>query len=1057
MLFLIVGCKGGGTKSNPLVPHENLFPGNPNPGLVRVIIELPFELQKNEIKVVAGLNQVDSEKDSFLVHVTPGFSQLVWVIYKEDLIGMALIIDSALVREVKINAESTVSSALFLMPFVVKAEIQYDIETWKIIHSLPRLSEASNQLNEMMNSYGPGYLSKINERKDFRECFSNLLEDILSSDLLRELNGNIVNPKGKIKGLELIDKYWSSDQYNPNDFVIRNYYGRYAKVVFHSSSGTDSRFVTPGKPDAPGENSFTVDYYGQPQQIINAYTMGVGFQNVAPDEYIHLLEVFVMDVACQVAVPAFKVILGQVVFLEDILCECGSQLFLEYLQTHKDVQMQIITLLLANQVPMAIATALFNYCWYLGLNYNYDPINSCLQKAFGDLAASVYGFLLSKAGIPITTIASFLQTIESSASLFSAYINGQAKTTWIVNPNGAPIIPWGDPSTSGEAPLTVHFTSAAYDPEGKYVLYAWQTGTGDVLYGANRDFTYDAPGTYEGKLTVMDGDLVCAQSPLFHITVQKPAYYPTALYVGNNQTTINCIKNAGFHVARIQDAGDNPLYEPWNQGKNNIPLGTDLYDIVVIEDLPNHYNYLDDPVGKFLLQDGGQGAILIGLAPYNLETGREQSEFPPFIEKEYLLTNIDDWFGAYNIGCYGTYTGCVAKLMNSDPFDLGWQTGRIVYTGNDLSRTGMVNLDSLYQNNWDSYKIAKWSNLDNDNDDGFSMRTENGNTGHRIYYQSVVASNNPDAMTLLTAGIKWVGEKIEPPPFNPVIVKTVDTPGSAFDVQVSDGYAYVADDSAGLQIIDTEPLESAHIVKTINTSFGATGIHVLNGYAYMANTLSGLTIINITIPELAYIVKTVDTPITAWGVYASDSYAYVVDWVAGLQVIDIEPPDLAYIVKAVDTPGNAWGVSVSSGYAYVADNSAGLQIIDIEPLDSAHITKTVDTPEPGESWGVTISYGYAYVGDNYNGLQIIDIEPSDSAYIIKTINTPGQSWDVQVSGGFAYVADGYTGLQIIDIDPPNSAYIFETVDTFFAYGIYVSDNYAYVADAESGLRIIKLW
>jgi len=287
--------------------------------------------------------------------------------------------------------------------------------------------------------------------------------------------------------------------------------------------------------------------------------------------------------------------------------------------------------------------------------------------------------------------------------------------------------------------------------------------------------------------------------------------------------------------------------------------------------------------------------------------------------------------------------------------------------------------------------------------------------------------------------------------FNPVIVKTVDT-HDAIDVYISGDYAYVADNQAGLQIIDIDPPEFAYIAKTVDTPYQAWDVHVASGYAYVADLVDGLQIIDIDPLESAYILKAVHTPGYAEGVYVSGSYAYVADEFAGMQIIDIEPPEFADIVKTVNTPGHADHVHVSGGYAYIGQEYGGLQIIDIEPLEYAHIVKTIDTDDDTDAY---VSDGYAYVSQ-WGPLLIIDIEPPEFTYIVKTIYGVGYG-HVYISSGYAYVG-GVGILRIIDIKPLESAHI---VTSIFAglsghTGVYVSSNYAYVTTSK-GLKIIKLW
>ena len=164
------------------------------------------------------------------------------------------------------------------------------------------------------------------------------------------------------------------------------------------------------------------------------------------------------------------------------------------------------------------------------------------------------------------------------------------------------------------------------------------------------------------------------------------------------------------------------------------------------------------------------------------------------------------------------------------------------------------------------------------------------------------------------------------PPESAHIVKIIDTLEEAAYVDVSGGYAYVVDynhDSGpdsesnyGFQIIDIDPPESAYIVKTVYTPGAASRVDVTGGYAYVADGAYGLQIFDIQPPGAAHIVKTVDLD-QAYNVQVSSGYAYVAiydydsETHLGLQIIDIDPLESAHIVNSVDIPDSAWRFYIS--------------------------------------------------------------------------------------------------------------------------------------------------
>ncbi|KND49831.1 MAG: hypothetical protein AB203_01940 [Parcubacteria bacterium C7867-008] len=290
---------------------------------------------------------------------------------------------------------------------------------------------------------------------------------------------------------------------------------------------------------------------------------------------------------------------------------------------------------------------------------------------------------------------------------------------------------------------------------------------------------------------------------------------------------------------------------------------------------------------------------------------------------------------------------------------------------------------------------------------------------------------------------------------NPTLMGTYDTPGQSFGVQVSGKYAYVADDSGGLQIIDISNPASPTLAGTYSSGAFIADVYVSGKYAYITDDTGALKVIDISNPTSPTLVGSyigVDIPS---GVYVSGKYAYVGYNSAGLLVIDISNPASPTLAGTFNTTGFATDVYVSGKYAYVADDTAGLQIIDISNPVAPSLAGTYNTT--GFAAAVYVSGKYAYVADASSGLQIVDISNPVAPSLAGTYNTTGAAGGVYVSGKYAYVADGADGVQVVDISNAASPVLIGTFDTSGSTAdVYVSGKYAYVADASSGLQIVDI-
>ncbi len=253
-------------------------------------------------------------------------------------------------------------------------------------------------------------------------------------------------------------------------------------------------------------------------------------------------------------------------------------------------------------------------------------------------------------------------------------------------------------------------------------------------------------------------------------------------------------------------------------------------------------------------------------------------------------------------------------------------------------------------------------------------------------------------------------------PTNPQIIGSVELPDldATREVVISGSYAYVADDDdGGLQIVNISTPSQPQVIGSTDTPGSAHDVKVVGGKAYVADFSSGLQVIDVSIPSNPQIIEPgLNTQSYVEGLDVVGNLAYVADNV-GLKVIDISTPSNLQIIGSKNTPFYARDVSVVEDTAYVATSLFGLQVIDVSTPTNPQIIGSVDTPDYAED--VTIVGNTAFVADQESGLQMIDITIPSSPRIIGSVDTPGSAYSVTVVGETAYVADYYAGFVIVPI------------------------------------------
>jgi len=277
----------------------------------------------------------------------------------------------------------------------------------------------------------------------------------------------------------------------------------------------------------------------------------------------------------------------------------------------------------------------------------------------------------------------------------------------------------------------------------------------------------------------------------------------------------------------------------------------------------------------------------------------------------------------------------------------------------------------------------------------------------------------------------------------------------ANNVVVVGKYAFIADEPAGLRIVDvadpTKPRDIGHLELFTSGLTNSNCIAVEGNYAYIATGNRKLIVIDIsdlTNPQavgFAWIISYgKDVAISGSYVYVANSF-YV-------DIFDVSDPTSPVRVGQYYMAADVWSVKLSGGLAYFS--GAGLRIVDVTNPSRPKTLGRCDLGGHSARW-VEIAGDYAYVTCFEDGFYIVNISNSTNPYIVGYLQMPGGCNRVDVEGGYAYVADYPEGLRIINVvNPVSPVEVGYIKDDVYAYGVDVAAGFAYVAAMSSGLRII---
>ena len=292
-------------------------------------------------------------------------------------------------------------------------------------------------------------------------------------------------------------------------------------------------------------------------------------------------------------------------------------------------------------------------------------------------------------------------------------------------------------------------------------------------------------------------------------------------------------------------------------------------------------------------------------------------------------------------------------------------------------------------------------------------------------------------------------------PANPTITGRYDMPGFCEDMFLAGNYAYVANGTSGLRVIDVSDPEHPEARGNIDIQSQAIDVFIDSQYAYLVAKHEGLLIYDISNPVAPVQVGSWDTLAQdepAY-VYVQGDFAYLTRGTLGyydmylviLDIADRAHPRAITYYHELDEPNF---IHVNGNLAYVSCRDS-LVVLDVSNPQSpvrlgAHAYGAI-----GRKIAVEGSYVYAI---GYNMFEIIDVSNPAIPHLTGSIDQTGGR-DISVYGDYAFIGPV---IRMIDVSDPAAPRVIATCDSIRDQGeIFVADDYIFVPafDRFSVLRL----
>ena len=286
----------------------------------------------------------------------------------------------------------------------------------------------------------------------------------------------------------------------------------------------------------------------------------------------------------------------------------------------------------------------------------------------------------------------------------------------------------------------------------------------------------------------------------------------------------------------------------------------------------------------------------------------------------------------------------------------------------------------------------------------------------------------------------------------------------ALGVAVAGDYAYVADgdsnNGGGLKIINMADPANPTLTGSLALGSNTAKIAVNGNYAYVADRSYGLYIVDVSNPASPVQVSSVDTGETL-SIAARDNYLYLYGD-GKLNIFDVSNPANPVLIGLLDlyppypgvrTEGKGWGIAVDGDYVYIG----GLSVINVSNPAAPVLVSSLKLADPR---GVSVSDGYAYVASGSTGLQIVNVSDPATPILVKDFLDSGifHVEEVKKVGDYVYVV-GYGLLSRINVVNPAEPFLECCNNPWYAPSkdlAVIGVDHVYVAADNSGLYAMEM-
>jgi len=277
--------------------------------------------------------------------------------------------------------------------------------------------------------------------------------------------------------------------------------------------------------------------------------------------------------------------------------------------------------------------------------------------------------------------------------------------------------------------------------------------------------------------------------------------------------------------------------------------------------------------------------------------------------------------------------------------------------------------------------------------------------------------------------------------------------GSVQDIELQDEFAYVANNTKGLVVLDVSNPANVEIAASLELP-GRTLRALPNGNLLVtANERSGIQLVDITNPVAPSHIASIATPERVLALDMADNLLFAAADSEGLLVVDISQRETPVMIARLAIPGRSLAVKKVGRHVYLAGTEV-LAVVDVSTPEQPVLLDTIALD--GNAFQIVHEKQRLYVAQGLRGIQVIDIRQPEHPVVVGQVEDVGHVVQLAIEAGRVYLAST-PGMFVLDLDTrPLPTVLGGVAGVSRVSGVAVRHGMVFMAINTFGLEVFDL-